>query len=180
MTSFPKRRLLCAIILFASGIATANAAESTASSQPAGTGSPMEKQEAKKPTGFYNPSKAWGSRIEPSQPPSYVRTLDKIGLPNLEDYKWLQLGAEHRTRWEYRDDDYRRSPVLNDDNQFLLRSRGYLGITEILDPFRLGFEFMDARQFNSDFPENVSDVNAHDILQLFGELYFEDALGEGQ
>jgi hypothetical protein len=70
--------------------------------------------------------------------------------------------------------------VLEDDEQFLLRSRGYVGVRKILDPLRFGLEFQDSRQFNSQFPETVSDVNEADFLQLFAELYFADAFGENE
>lgn len=123
-------------------------------------------------------SKAFGVDTE-SEPPSYVRTLSETGLPGAEDFDWLEFGLEHRTRWDHRDDDYRRS-VLEDDNRFLLRSRGYLGVKKILDPFRIGLEFQDARRFNSNFPENTGQVDEADFLQAFGELFFEDALGKGR
>lgn len=121
-------------------------------------------------------SKAWGARLE-TEPPGYVTTLDKFGIAGLEDLDWLEFGLVHRTRFEYRS-DYRR-PNLEDDEQFLLRTRVYVGIREILDPLRFGIEFQDSRQFYSDFPERTRDVNEADFLQAFGELYFKDALGEG-
>lgn len=122
-------------------------------------------------------SKAWGARPE-SEPPSYVKTLDKLGLPGLEDLNWLEFGLQHRTRFERRDDDYRR-PRLDSDNQFLLRSRTYLGIREIIDPLRFGLEFQDSRQFHSRYPDNGRDIDEAEIVQMFLELYFEDALGKG-
>lgn len=109
-------------------------------------------------------SKAFGATLE-SEPPGYVRTLSKTGIPALEYLDWLEFGLQHRTRWEYRDDDYRRNVLLNDD-QFLLRSRGYLGVKKILDPLRFGIEFQDARQFGSRFGDESRDVNEADILQL--------------
>jgi len=127
-------------------------------------------------------SKAWGTRQE-TDPPGYVRPMSLIGqdygIKGLEDLTWLDFGLEHRTRYEYRSDDYRQ-PVLESNNQFLLRSRAYLGVREVLDPFRFGVEFLDVRQFQSKFPEGTGDVNENDFLQLFGELYFKDALGLGQ
>lgn len=121
-------------------------------------------------------SKAWGARLE-TEPPGYVKTLDKSGISGLEDLNWLEFGLEQRTRFEYRSDS--RRPDLVDDEQFLLRSRVYVGIREVLDPFRFGIEFQDSRQFYSDFPERNRDVDEADLLQAFGELYFENALGEG-
>ncbi|UCG15411.1 MAG: alginate export family protein [Phycisphaerales bacterium] len=121
-------------------------------------------------------SKAWGARLD-TEPPGYVKTLDKSGIPGLESLDWLEFGLEHRTRFEYRSDS--RRPDLADDEQFLLRSRVYVGVRKILDPFRFGIEFQDARQFHSNFPERSRDVDEADFLQAFGELYFEDALGQG-
>jgi hypothetical protein len=123
-------------------------------------------------------TKAWGARLE-TDPPGYVKPLSESGIPGLEKLDWLDFGLEHRTRFELRDDNYRR-PVFDNDEQFLLRTRGYIGIRKILDPFRFGFEFEDARQFGSDFPESDREVDENDILQLFGELYFKDLLGSDQ
>ncbi|MBN2563921.1 MAG: alginate export family protein [Phycisphaerae bacterium] len=125
---------------------------------------------------MHSSSKAWGARLE-TEPPGYVKTLNEFGVAGFEDINWLEFGLEHTTRFEYRDDC--RRPDLADDEQFLLRSRVYLGVKEILDPLRFGIEFQDARQFHSDFPERDRDVDEADFLQAFAELYFEDALGKG-
>lgn len=114
-------------------------------------------------------SRAWAVKRE-TEPPGYVKTLDQLGMD------WLEFGLEHRTRYELRDDDYRR-PKFETDEPIQLWTHGYLGVRKILDPFRIGFEFNDARQFNSKYPDTVTDVDENDILQLFGELYFEDLLG---
>ncbi len=135
----------------------------------------IKKEEPKKPAYFQ--SKAFGTRNE-TEPPGYAKPLSEHGFPGAEELKWLDFGLEHRTRFEHRNDDFRRT-VLQEDDQFLLRSRTYLGIHDIVDPFRFGVEFQDCRQFNSDFPETTSDVDENDFLQAFGELYFKDALGEG-
>jgi len=135
------------------------------------------RQEVEKKPAPYQ-SKAWGARLE-TEPPGYVKSLKDHGLPGGEDINWFDLGLEHRTRFEHRDDDLRR-PRLEEDDQFLLRSRAYFGVREILDPFRFAVEFQDSRQFNSDWPETNRDVNENDFLQAFGELYFKDALGPGQ
>ncbi|MFH0980590.1 MAG: alginate export family protein [Planctomycetota bacterium] len=152
-----------------------------ATSQPALTpekpASPAEKEAAPPKKAAPLTSKAWGTRLE-SEPPGYVKTLDKFGVPGLEKMDWLEFGLQHQTRFELRDDDYRR-PTLQADEQFLLRSQTYLGIRKILDPFRFGIEFQDSRQFMSEYPETNRDVDEADFLQAFGELYFEDALGKG-
>lgn len=121
-------------------------------------------------------SKAWGVRLE-TEPPGYVKTLDRFCIAGLEDLDWLEFGLEHRTRFEYRS-DYRR-PNLLDDEQFLLRSRVYIGVRDILDPLRFAVEFQDSRQFHSDFPGRNRDVDEAEFIQAFAELYFKDALGAG-
>jgi len=127
---------------------------------------------------FHVRPRAWGAAREP-EPPDYVRPLSEVGVPALESLDWLELGLEHRTRFELRDDDYRRSKPVRDE-QFLLRSRGYLGVRRILDPLRFGIEFQDSRQFASRFPEKPTDVNEADFVQAFVELYLEDGPGTGR
>lgn len=126
-------------------------------------------------------SKANGARPEPD-PPEYVRPMSEhgrnYGIDAFNELDWLDFGLEHRTRFELRDDDYRQ-PELVRDEQFLMRTRAYLGVREIIDPFRFAIEFQDSRQFASQFPESNRDVDENDILQAFGELYFKDALGPG-
>ena len=123
-------------------------------------------------------SRAWGTRPE-AEPPEYVRALSLDAGGSAPRLEWLLFGLEQQTRFEMRNDDLRR-PELTYDDQFLLRTRGYLGIREVLDPFRVGFEFQDSRQFGSRYDETDRDVNEAEILQLYGELYFRDALGPGQ
>lgn len=124
---------------------------------------------------YHVPSPGYGTRGE-TEPPRYVRTLSKTGLPGTEELNWLDFGIDHRTRFEYRDDDYRRSALVR-DTPFLLRSRAYVGIHDILDPFRFAVEFKDARWFNSQFPDTDRDVNENEIIQAIAELYFKGALG---
>ena len=121
-------------------------------------------------------SRAWGVRLE-SEPPGYVKSLSEFGIAGMEDLDWLEFGLEHRMRFEFRSDS--RRPDLSDDEQFLLRSRVYLGVRDILDPLRFAVEFQDSRQSHSDFPDRNRDVNEAEIIQAFAELYFEDALGDG-
>lgn len=161
--------------LFASSCGTA-AAQSQPTSQPA----PATQNAApsSRPVREHYQSRAWGVRGEPA-PPRYVKPLSESGLPGTSDLNWLLLGLEHSTRFEVRDDDYNRNELTHDE-PFIMRSRGYLGVREILDPLRFGLEFMDAREFNSQFPDDTNVANENDILQLFAELYFEDALGASQ
>lgn len=120
-------------------------------------------------------SRAKGGRPE-TDPPAYVGPLSR--LAGLDELEGIDFGLEHQTRFVIHDDDYRRD-TLAEDKQFLLRSRAYVGIREILDPFRFALEFQDARQFNSRFPETNRDVDEADFLQAFGELYISNALAIG-
>lgn len=127
---------------------------------------------------YYVAPKGWGARNE-TEPPSYVRPLSKYEWMDAKDVNWLDFGIEQRTRWEYRDDNLRQTDLTHDD-EFLLRTRLYLGVREVLDPFRFAIEFQDSREFGSDFPETDRDVDENDLLQAYGELYFEDALDDGR
>lgn len=156
----------------------------TEEAQPAPASTPAP--DAPSPTGVEQPaqpqkpftSRAWGVTRE-SEPPGYVKPLSTRGIPGFEDVDWLDFGFEQMFRYEMRDDDYRRAE-LNHDDLFLLRNRVYLGIRDAFDPLRFGFEFIDARQFASRFPEDDGDTDAADVLQAFAELYFKEALGPGQ
>jgi len=121
-------------------------------------------------------SRSYGANLEP-EPPGYVRPAPGLEVPGRPGVSWLDFGAEHYTRYERRDEDYRR-PDLRRYDQFLMRSRAYLGVREIVDPLRLGVEFNDVRQFNGLFPENAAEVDEADLLQAFAELHFSDALGK--
>ncbi|MBI1825195.1 MAG: alginate export family protein [Planctomycetes bacterium] len=159
---------------------------------PSGDANPAEskpgqskpQEEAIKPRDYYVSPRSYGSKPEPDPPP-YVKTIDHLGL-GLENMKWLQFGIEQRTRFEYRDDDYRKAPLqplrspFVHDEPFLMRNRIFLGITDIVDPFRAAIEFQDSRMFNSMFPDTTSDVDENEIIQAYGELYFKDALGKGE
>ncbi|MDD1630545.1 MAG: hypothetical protein LUQ48_09115, partial [Methylococcaceae bacterium] len=50
---------------------------------------------------YYRSTK--GYRTEPeSDPPRYVRNLSKTQFEQFRDIDWLNVGLEHRTRYEYR------------------------------------------------------------------------------
>ena len=95
--------------------------------------------------------KTLGYRVEPeTDPPSYVHNLSKTQFEQFRDVEWLDVGLEHRTRYEYRENDLRPTPTGTNssttfrpdpDNLFLLRTRAYLGVHDILDPLRFAVEF---------------------------------------
>lgn len=130
---------------------------------------------------YYQKTK--GYRVEPEpDPPSYVRNLSKTQFEQFRDVEWLDVGLDIRTRYEYRENDYRPSATTtgfrtDPDNIVLLRSRAYLGIKDILDPLRFAIEFQDSRSYNSFYQRTNSEVNEFDLIQGYAELYFDDALG---
>ncbi|MEK7843155.1 MAG: alginate export family protein, partial [Pseudomonadota bacterium] len=112
-----------------------------------------------------------------TDPPRYVRKLSEIGVEAFKDVTWLEIGLEHRTRYEMRHNDIRHVEG-GFDNPFFLRNRAYLGIKEILDPFRFAVEFQDSRVYNHKFASTDQENNPYDLIQGYGELYFKRALGE--
>jgi len=136
---------------------------------------------------YYVKTRAY--RVEPdTDPPSYVRKLSKTQFEQLRDIDWLNVGLDHRTRYEYRENDYRfwtdttpagavRRYRPDPDNLFLLRTRAYVGIQDILDPFRFAVEFQNSSSENGLYERSDSDVNEHELIQAYGELYFKNALG---
>lgn len=111
-------------------------------------------------------------------PVDYARPLSEFGLDDLKTVDWLNFGVEQRTRFEIRDDSYRTG--FGRDQPSLHRTRAFLGVEKVIDPLRFGVEFQDSRAFNTDFPNNTSMVDHHELLQAYGELFFEDAFGPGQ
>ncbi len=131
---------------------------------------------AQKPASYHRRSNSYATNPD-TDPPRYVRRLSDIGIEAFKDITWLDIGFEFRTRYEMRHDDVRRVEG-GFDNPFFLRSRAYLGIREILDPFRGAIEFQDSRVYNNRFPTTDQEYNPYDLIQGYGELYFKNALGE--
>ncbi|PTR15707.1 alginate export protein [Nitrosospira sp. Nsp2] len=144
--------------------------------KPASMNTSASKEDAgKKSTSYFRPSSSYSTQPE-SDPPRYVRNLSKTGIEAFKDITWLDVGLDHRTRYEFRSNDIRRTDLVL-DQPFLLRSRAYLGIKEILDPLRGAVEFQDSRRYNGTFPHDDRDFNDHELIQAYGELYFKGALG---
>ncbi len=101
---------------------------------------------------------------------------------NLPD--WLDLGLEHRTRFESYDHPWRASQRVGNgrtDSQIALRSRLRAGLGRD-GPFRFLFEGQDARAYLDRNPGEFSDtttVNEFDILQLLGSLRLDNIVGTG-
>lgn len=139
---------------------------------------------------YYAKTRAYRAEPEPD-PPSYVRPLSRTQFEQFRDIDWLDVGLDHRTRFEYRENDYRIYNGTKDgvtvpkyrpypDSIFLFRTRAYLGIHDILDPFRFAVEFQNSSSANSVYPPDNGTTNEHEIIQAYGELYFKNALGNNR
>ncbi|PSJ18133.1 alginate export family protein [Nitrosomonas supralitoralis] len=130
---------------------------------------------SKQLTSYHSRSDSYATNPE-SDPPRYVRRLSDVGIPAFNDFTWLDIGLEHRTRFEHRHNDIRRIEGGNDDPVFF-RHRAWIGIRDILDPFRFAVEFQDSRIANNKHPSTDQERNEFDLLNAYGELYFKTALG---
>ena len=148
-------------------------AQSAAPVEPAATPAAVAPEV---PASYYVERRSYGTR-RVSEPPSYVKQLNQTWLGKIdgfEDVDWLDIGLEHRTRFEIRDNDFRRS-INTVDQPFLLRTRAYLAVKNKFDPLRFTVEISDARRYNSDFPRDVRDSNFQEPIQLYGELFFKQS-----
>jgi Alginate export len=132
-------------------------------------------QQAAAEKSFYKNPLSYSTTRDPD-PPKYSRNASDTGIESLQKISWLDLGLDYRFRYEYRDDDIRRAQA-GLDQPLLHRTRAYLGIKEILDPFRFAVELQDSRSSNSKYPRDNRDWNEHELIRLYGELYFDDLLG---
>ena len=133
---------------------------------------------------YYVERKSYGTAKE-TDPPRYVKQANKTWLKNYEsfaDNDWLDLGLEQRSRYEYRDNDFRRNDQRDDkrgsqtlDEPLLLRTRAYIGIKNILDPLRFALELQDSRQNRGGYIHEVEtrDTNDLHVLQGYLELNFK-------
>ncbi|MGD9657346.1 MAG: alginate export family protein, partial [Methylocystis sp.] len=96
---------------------------------------------------------------------------------------------DSRVRFEYRKDDYRPwtnttvNPPTSQRKYFanslwLSRTRAYLGVQNILDPFRFVVELEDSRAYNSLYQYQGQEINQTELISAYGELYFKDAFGK--
>jgi len=124
---------------------------------------------------YYQNPLSFGTTRDPD-PPKYARNASELGIDSLLNVKWLDVGLDSRFRYEYREGDLRR-PMDSLDQPLLHRTRAYIGIKDVLDPFRFAFEMQDSRRENSQFVRDNRDVNQFAIIRLYGELYFKSLLG---
>jgi Alginate export len=138
-----------------------------------------EKAAAKAANGYYVERRSYGTQKE-TEPPRYVKQANKTWLKDydaLADIDWLDIGLEYRARYEHRDNDFRRAQE-NIDDPILLRTRAYLGLKNILDPFRFAVEVQDSRRNHSDYTRSndTRDVDKADVLQAYLELYYKESI----
>lgn len=126
-------------------------------------------------TSYHQRSNSYATNPE-SDPPRYVRKLSEIGVEKFNDINWLEIGLEHRTRYEWRNNDVRRIEG-GEDNPIFLRNRAWIGIKNILDPFRFAVEFQDSRVVNNKHAITDQERNEYDLINAYGELYFKNGLG---
>lgn len=124
---------------------------------------------------FYRAPRSYSTTRDPD-PPKYVKPASATSLDILRANPWLDIGMDYRLRYEYREDDIRR-PLPGLDEPLLQRTRIYLGLHDLLDPFRFAVEMQDSRRDNGRYPLDDRDVNELAVTRLQAELYFKDALG---
>ncbi len=120
-----------------------------------------------------------GAEVFAVPTPIETRAVAADRVASLPDYakqlpvNWLEAGVDLRNRFELRDQDYRTADVISDE-AFFTRYLAYVGVREVLDPFRLSLELEDSRRFFSERPENPNEINRGEVLQAYGELYFDE------
>ena len=170
------RIVLLLLAMTASMLPTATLANEHANNSGKVQQSVPVRSEAHQKTTYFQRARSYSTHPE-SDPPRYVRNLARTDIEAFKNLDWLDAGFDYRVRYELRDGDIRRNR-LTTDNNFLLRTRAYVGIRNIIDPFRFAVEFEDARAYNSKFPRDNRDWNEFELVQTYGELYFKDALGK--
>jgi hypothetical protein len=152
---------------------------------------------------FYESPRSNSTTRDPD-PPKYAGNFSQSWLSRIggiyrpQQLSWLDIGLDTRVRFEYRDNDLRsvneadpsraalrwNSPtgrrVFNQtDNVFLQRTRLYLGVKEVIDPFRFAVEIADSRRYagtNFRPVPNGDEINSLEPIRLYGELHFDDLL----
>jgi hypothetical protein len=155
-------------------------------------------------SGTYYEAPRSNSTTRDPDPPKYAGNFSQSWLSRLggiyqpQHLAWLDIGLDTRIRFEYRDNDLRsvnegdparsspfwRTPtsqrIYNQtDNVFLQRTRLYLGVKEVIDPFRFAVEIADSRRYagtNFRPVPNGDEINALEPIRLYGELHFDELL----
>jgi opacity protein-like surface antigen len=187
------RALLGSVALLTSGPAFAASTSAVRTPEPAvgaakkAAAAKIEEKKPEKPKSHYVKTRAY--RLDPAPDvPDYVRELGKT-YKEFEGIDWLDIGLDERLRFEYRKDDYRPftstatgTPTSQrrqfPDSLWLTRTRAYLGVKRVLDPFRFAVEFQDSRAHNNLYELQGQEINENELIQAYGELYYKDALGK--
>ena len=125
---------------------------------------------------YYVEAGSYGTKRE-TDPPSYVVKVSKTRPKGADNIDWLDVGVDYRARLEIRHQDIRRPEIVT-DYPLLLRSRAYLGVKNLIDPFRFAIEFEDAHRVNGKFAPDSRDFNRAELIQAYAELHFKEALGK--
>ena len=128
----------------------------------------------KQSSSFYKPPQSYSTTRDPDLP-KYARHAQDTGIDLLRHAAWLDIGLDYRFRAEYRDDDIRRD-TGGLDEPLLHRTRAYLGIHDLLDPFRFAIELQDSRRYNGNYERDNRDFNEFELIRLQAELFFDDLL----
>ena len=128
----------------------------------------------KKSVSYYKPPQSYSTTRDPDLP-KYARHAQETDIDFLRDLSWLDIGLDYRFRAEYRDDDIRRA-AGGLDEPLLHRTRAYLGIHDLLDPFRFAIELQDSRRYNGNYERDNRDFNEFELIRLQAELFFDDLL----
>ncbi len=149
---------------------------------------------------FYENPRSNSTTRDPD-PPKYVGNFSQSWLSRVggiyrpQHLSWLDIGLDTRIRFEYRDNDLRSvneaapktallasnpKKVFNQtDHVFLQRTRLYLGIKEVIDPFRFAVEIADSRRYAGTHYRpvpNGDEINSLEPIRLYGELHFDELL----
>jgi hypothetical protein len=154
-------------------------------------------------SGTYYEAPRSNSTTRDPDPPKYAGNFSQSWLSRIggiyqpQHLAWLDIGLDTRIRYEYRDNDLRsvneadpktafrwnnpttRRVYNQTDNVVLQRTRLYLGVKEVIDPFRFAIEIADSRRYggtNYRPVPNGDEINALEPIRLYGELHFDELL----
>lgn len=150
---------------------------------------------------YYVERRSYGTKRIDGTRPDYAKRLSETGIGAFKNFDWLIAGIDYRYRQEYRDNDLRRPNATTTigpagvapqvDLPALLRTRLFLKVENILDPFRFTVEIEDARRYpywnpaddpgknprQPPYAADDRDFNYGEPIQAFGEFYFPHLFG---
>lgn len=140
---------------------------------------------------YYVETRGYGLKRVDGTRPSYAKKLSETGIAAFQNLSWLVAGIEQRTRYEYRENDFRRPNIANPQNipggekppldqPVLFKTRLFLKVEDILDPFRFTVEMQDSRRTAAYYGVDDRDVNELEPIQAFGELHLKHMCGQNR